>query len=211
MIGQCLRFEQTATLMDELLSLHRRGAESCAQVVNRVRPDQLGMITPCAGWTVRDLLAHTIGHNIGFAAAALGSSDAGAFTDVRVASDPAAQYAASTRAVIDAFTGPDLDHDELYLAVVRGGTRWPARTAIGFHLVDCVVHGWDVAVAIGASVSFDADVEQAAWTVAQNVPDDESRNRPGSSFRPSVSTSSTGLLDRILAALGRDPAWTQRA
>lgn len=190
------------------LSLHRRAAEACVRVVDNVRSDHLELPTPCAGWTVRQLLAHMIGHNIGFAAAALGSSDAGAFADVRLNSDPVARFDASTRALVAAFTGLDLDRDEVYLAVVRGGSRWPARTAVGFHLVDSVVHGWDVAVAIGQQVHYDEDVEQAAWAVAQQVPDDASRNQPNAAFRPGVSTPATRLLERTLAVLGRDPAWS---
>jgi uncharacterized protein (TIGR03086 family) len=193
---------------DELLALHRRAAEACAQVINRVRDKHLETPTPCEGWTMRDLLEHMIGHNIGFAAAALGNANLGAFADARLGRYPRVQHAVSTQVVIDAFTGLDLDRDQIYLAVVRGGTHWPARTAIGFHLLDCVVHGWDVAVTIGASVGYGADVERAAWAVARDVPDDESRNRADSAFRPSVTSSTNDMLARTLAALGRDPTWT---
>ncbi|HZC72854.1 MAG TPA: TIGR03086 family metal-binding protein [Jatrophihabitans sp.] len=192
----------------ELLGLHRHAAETCAAVANQVHGAHLTLATPCAAWTVRDLLAHMIGNNIGFAAAALGNTEAGAFADVQLSTDPAAQFAASTRALLTAFNALDLERDEIYLAVVRGGSSWPARTAIGFHLVDSVVHGWDLAVSIGESVSFDASVEQEAWSVARNVPDDESRRRPDAVFQPGVTTSATSLLERTLAALGRDPAWT---
>ena len=164
--------------------------------------------TPCSEWTLRDLLAHMIGHNIGFAAAALGSTDAGAFADVMVAPDLPAQFAASARATVAAFAGLDLERDGVYLAVVRGGTRWPARTAVGFHLVDTVVHGWDVAAAAGVPVGYDDDVEETALAIAQAVPDDRSRTRPGAAFRPGQADPGTAPLERIVAALGRDPHWT---
>jgi uncharacterized protein (TIGR03086 family) len=193
---------------DGPLSLHRRAIESCATVVGAVGPQHLDLPTPCGAWTVRDLLAHMIGHNIGFAAAALGNADMGAFADVTLTSDLSGRFAASARVTVAAFAGLDLTRDEVHLAVVRGGTTWPAPTAIGFHLVDSVVHGWDVAAAVGAPISYDDDVEQAALDVALAVPDDRSRTRPGASFRPSVTHAGSTTLERILAVLGRDPNWT---
>jgi len=39
----------------------------------------------------------------------------------------------------------------MYLPEVRAGITVPAPIAIGFHLVDYVAHGWDVARTLGAS------------------------------------------------------------
>lgn len=190
-----------------LLSLHQRAIETCAGIVAAVDAQHLDRPTPCSGWAVRDLLAHMVGNNIGFAAAALGSSDIGAFADVGLASNISGQFAASARVTVAAFGGLDLAGDEVYLAVVRGGSRWPARVAVGFHLVDSVVHGWDVAASLGAPIGFDDDVERAALEIASAVPDDESRTQPGSAFRPSLPVAASTTLERILTALGRDPRW----
>ncbi|MDX6330891.1 MAG: hypothetical protein QOI83_3274 [Streptomycetaceae bacterium] len=84
----------------------------------------------------------------------------------------------------------------------------PARTAIGFHFVDTVVHGWDVARSIGVEAEFDADLLAAVLPIAEAVPGGAARERAGSAFRPGVQAGEdAGLLDRVLALLGRDPGW----
>jgi len=200
--------ETLAMNAHDLRDLHRRAIRSCAAVVAAVRPDHLERPTPCSEWTLRQLLAHMIGHNIGFAAAARGSSDAGSFADVALGRDAPRRFAASAQATVAAFDGVDLD-DEIYLAVVRGGTRWPASTALAFHLVDSVVHGWDVAASLDTTIAYDDDVTRIALDVARAVPDDRSRTQPGATFQPSRPTSSDDALDQILAALGRDPHWAR--
>jgi hypothetical protein len=40
---------------------------------------------------------------------------------------------------------------------IRPGYGFPATLAIGFHLVDSVVHAWDVARAIGETVTPDGE------------------------------------------------------
>ncbi|MCT2547457.1 hypothetical protein [Streptomyces atratus] len=88
--------------------------------------------------------------------------------------------------------------------------RFAAPRAIGFHLVDYVVHGWDVAASLGIRAAYDADLVRAAAEVARKeVPDGPSRERPGASFRPAVELAGAASAeDRLLAALGRDPRWS---
>ncbi|MCX4393151.1 MULTISPECIES: hypothetical protein [unclassified Streptomyces] len=40
--------------------------------------------------------------------------------------------------------------------------RFAAPRAIGFHLVDYVVHGWDVAASLGIRAAYDQDLVRAA-------------------------------------------------
>jgi hypothetical protein len=80
--------------------------------------------------------------------------------------------------------------------------------AIGFHFVDYVVHGWDVARSIGTSLELPDDVIAAALPVALAVPDGEFRAAAGAPFQPAVGgDESAAGLDRILLHLGRSPAW----
>jgi uncharacterized protein (TIGR03086 family) len=80
--------------------------------------------------------------------------------------------------------------------------------AIGFHFIDYVVHGWDVARALGRPFDPPADVVAEAVRQADAVPDGERRHRPGAAFRPALADAAglTGL-DHVLAWLGRSPAW----
>jgi uncharacterized protein (TIGR03086 family) len=85
---------------------------------------------------------------------------------------------------------------------------FPAAEAIGFHFVDYVVHGWDVARALGRAYDLEPDVLAAALPIAQAVPDGERRRRPGAAFAPRVAASSGGPLGQIVALLGRRPDWS---
>lgn len=194
--------------MSQLLQQHRHVLERSASIVAQVRPDQLDLPTPCAGWALRDLLAHMIGQNYGFAAAAVGPGpDADAFAPRPIGADPAGQYAESVQRVLDAFASPGLLGRGMFLAEVRGGMTIPAPIAIGFHLVDYVAHGWDVARAIDVPVTFDEDALATALQVAEDVPDEAKSIADGTPFRPSVPTAGPGTLARIVALLGRSPSW----
>lgn len=45
----------------EPVDLYRRAAADAVRVASGVRPDQLDLPTPCADWTVQDLLDHLVG------------------------------------------------------------------------------------------------------------------------------------------------------
>jgi len=80
--------------------------------------------------------------------------------------------------------------------------------AIGFHYVDYVVHGWDVARTLGRSYELPGDVVAAALPLALVVPDGDFRTIDNAPFGPAIpSTEPTDGLDRILSYLGRSPQW----
>jgi len=80
--------------------------------------------------------------------------------------------------------------------------------AIGFNLLDCVAHGWDVAKSLDIAAEFDDDALQVALKVAEAVPAEAQTIDDRTPFRPSVPTASTSMLDRVIATLGRSPGWT---
>jgi uncharacterized protein (TIGR03086 family) len=98
----------------------------------------------------------------------------------------------------------------MYLPEVRGGKTLPAPVAIGFHLVDYVAHGWDVATTLGIVAEFDDEAFQLALTAAEAVPAAAQTLEDQTPFRPSVPTTSSSMLDRIIATLGRSPDWIPR-
>ena len=97
------------------------------------------------------------------------------------------------------------------LPEIRAGGAFPAPVAVGFHLVDNVVHAWDLAVSLGAaSLDLDHDVLAAALRVAQQVPNGAERSADGAAFAPGRDAPGEPDLDRILLLLGRDPAaWAE--
>lgn len=195
--------------MAGLVHLHRRVLESSIDIVSHVMAGDLARPTPCAGWTLGPLLGHMIGQNYGYATAADGGiHDRAVFADRPVSDQPAADYAASARGVIDAFGVPSVMARIIYLPEVRGGMTLSAFMAIGFNLVDAVAHGWDVAKSLGIAAEFDQDALKVALKVAEAVPAEAQTLEDRSPFRPSVPTASTSLLDQVVATLGRSPDWT---
>jgi uncharacterized protein (TIGR03086 family) len=194
--------------LDSVVELDRRAVLGSVAVVDRVREEDLERPTPCAGWTVRDLLAHMTVQHHGFAAAARGNgADPAAWAaPASVADDPVAAYRASAGEVLAAF-GERAGHRFVLPEVSTDVDFSPVR-AIGFHLVDYVVHGWDVARAIGVAYEPDGDLLDAARRQAEAVPDGPQRSAPGAAFAPPVPVLGTATpLDRVLATLGRSPTW----
>ena len=195
--------------MGSVVDLDRRAVEVSAGIAARITPGQLTWPTPCAGWNLADLLSHMIAQHYGFAAAAEGNgADPSAWQVHPVAADASSAYAAAARRVIAAFAADDVLERSFWLPEIRGGIRLRARTAIGFHLVDYVVHGWDVAATLGVQADYPPDVVAAALAIAEQVPDDASRLAAGSAFQPArpVPAGETPMR-RMLLLLGRPPSW----
>ena len=195
--------------MADIRELNRRALEVTVGLVGRAHPGQLDWPTPCAEWTLRQLLGHMTGQHYGFAAAARGETgDMTIWADRPVGDEFAADYARAVAEVIAAFSELDLSRDRLWLPEIRAGIRFPAQLAIGFHFLDYVVHGWDVARSIGAPIAFDAEVLGEVQVRAAQVPEGETRLAAGAAFRPAVTAPPDGPpLDLVVARLGRSPLW----
>lgn len=195
--------------LDRLRCLDARAVRESVALVRRVTPADLGRPTPCAGWTLADLIAHMTAQHRGFAAAAIGRGQDLAYWKVRpLAEDARAEYGEAAEQALAAFATVTAPDRPFVLPELPGVQTVPAARAIGFHLVDHVVHSWDVARGLGLPYDPDPDVLAAALPVACAVPDGPFRLAPGSSFRPARSAGDgAGTLERILTALGRSPDW----
>jgi uncharacterized protein (TIGR03086 family) len=188
----------------DLLASHARAVRATVPVVARVRPPDLSRPTPCADWDLGALLAHMTVQHRGFAAAVAGhGGDLESWQPRPLGADPAAEYAEAAESVIAAFARPGAVDRNVLLPEITPQPL-PARLVIGFHLVDYVVHGWDVAWALGIAYELPQDVLAAALPIAEGVPDDESRRAPGAAFAPRVAVPGEDPLDRILGLLGRN-------
>ncbi|MFJ9420245.1 TIGR03086 family metal-binding protein [Streptomyces sp. NPDC101227] len=196
-----------------LRELHALALRDSVTAVRRITAADLARPTPCAAWTLGDLLAHMTAQHRGFAAAARGDgADRAHWALPRPGPDPVADHAAAAGEVIAAFAAVGDPGSPFTLADLPAAPTVPARRAIGFHLVDCVVHGWDVSRALDLPYAPGPDVLRAALPVAEAVPDDGRRTAPGSTFRPALPADGDGgPLERILTLLGRSPSWTAAA
>ena len=193
--------------------LHRIAVLASVEVVSAVTADDLSKVTPCVGWSLADLLTHMTVQHRGFAAAARGHGSDPAIWQPdtvaeAVAADPAGTYSAAANAVIDAFAGAGVLDAAFALPEFGSGATFPGSMAIGFHYVDYVVHGWDVARTMGQPFELPVEVVAAALPLALAVPDGDFRAGESAVFGPAIpSTEPTNDLGRILAHLGRSPQW----
>ncbi len=195
---------------DDIPYLDRRAVEISIAVVERVRPADLARPTPCAGWTLRDLLEHMVVQHNGFRAAALGGgADAEVWKARPLGADPAGKYVSAARGALDAFAAVGAPDRKFALPEISTEIEFPGRQAIGFHFIDNIVHGWDVARALGDEYVLDDELAPAALQIAENVPNGPERLRPHASFKPGLAvTANAPALERILCALGRSPDWS---
>ncbi|MEU8780095.1 TIGR03086 family metal-binding protein [Streptomyces sp. NPDC048637] len=192
-----------------LRRLHAQAVRDSVALIRRVTPDDLSRPTPCSAWTLADLLAHMTAQHHGFGAAALGKGQDPAHWSVRpIGADPVGPYTAAAEHVIAAFATVESPDRAFALPEFSTTRTFPAARAIGFHLIDYVVHSWDVARTLGLTYAPGAELLRAALPIARAVPDGDSRLAPGSAFRPGLAADEgADTLEKILAALGRSPHW----
>ncbi|WP_424186423.1 TIGR03086 family metal-binding protein [Actinokineospora sp. G85] len=159
----------------------RPAADATATVIARVAPGQYAAATPCAGFSVADLLAHL---------------DEVAGLQERPPTDPAAT-ADRVRALAARWSVP---------GAWAGAGPFDLSNATWGRIVltELVVHGWDLARATGQPIAFpDETVRLCLDHVTEFLP---SAPVPELWGPPVPVAPDARLLDRVLAATGRDPA-----
>ena len=200
-------------IISDFRPFHRTAVLASVDLFSAVTPDDLRRPTPCAGWNLLDLLAHMTAQHHGFAAAARGEGDnptvwASDCVADAVAADPRGTYAAAAAEVLDAFAADGVLEATFSLPEFGPGATFLGAMAIGFHFVDYVVHGWDVAKSIGVHFVVSDDVLAAVLPLVFFVPDGEYRTMDGAPFGPAIAAPDGATdLDRVLSYLGRSPNW----
>jgi uncharacterized protein (TIGR03086 family) len=193
----------------DVVELNRRAVRASVDVVALVTAADLRRPTPCADWTLAELLAHMTAQHHGFAAAAGGrGTDPQVWRTRPLGTEPAATYAAAAGEVLAAFAAAGVLDARFALPEISAEVTFSGRRAIGFHLVDYVVHAWDVARALDLRLDLPDDVVRGALPIAEAVPDGPGRLLPGAAFAPGLPVpAGADAMDRLLALLGRSPTW----
>lgn len=170
-------------------------------VLANVKTDQLDDPTPCASWTVRDLLNHMIGGTQFFAGAmSTGSAPQRDSRDL-TGGDIVASYDDGMAQVIAAFGAPG--------AQERMVTLWfgtiPGAAFMGLATTDTFLHGWDLARATGQSADLDPELASQLLENARAVVQPAFRGDDGTApFGPEqVPPAGATAADRLAAFLGR--------
>ncbi|MFJ5262023.1 TIGR03086 family metal-binding protein [Streptomyces sp. NPDC088387] len=163
--------------------------DTVAVLVESIGDDQWGNPTPCSDWTVRELVDHLRDGQSSFRIALTGQAG------------PASEsFRQSGAALAAAFAEPGAP--ERTVRIPFGEV--PGAVALHLQTLEHLVHGWDLARALGRTVVFaDALVEPEAEFAAgllTRLPASEP-----SPFGPSkAAPAGAGALDRLAALLGRD-------
>ncbi|HST63949.1 MAG TPA: TIGR03086 family metal-binding protein [Mycobacteriales bacterium] len=187
-------------MVTDFRPLHRQALEVATGYVAGIEDDALVRPTPCAGWDLRDLLAHMIGQHHGFAAAVTdGDAPESAYAPRDVL--PGA-WQESVDVLLAAFAAADLSRT-VRLVEISTDRLLPAGVAISFQLLDTVIHTWDVATALGRSFVPDAETAGTTLALAKLVPQGDNRLKPGAAFAPALRPDTPDDWTQALALTGR--------
>ena len=186
--------------MNDLTSACQRTADVLAGITD----DQLTWPHPCEKMPLDAMVAHIGVLSLAFAAAA--GKEFGPLTDTPPADDAALEadwrtaYPQHLATLAAAWKDP-----AAWEGMTRaGGVELPAEVMGNVALAEVVIHGWDVARAVGAP--YDSDPATLRACLAHLEQFDPAGTE--GMFGPAVPTAdSAGDLDRVVAMSGRDPAW----
>jgi uncharacterized protein (TIGR03086 family) len=190
--------------LTDVSRLHRIALHLSGTVVARVTASDLARPTPCAGWDLQRLLGHVIGQNHGFAhAIATPEAPLAAYSDrVPEPEEVHSSWQLSADRLSLAVVETPLDRRVLLVEIDRD-RRFPVAMVLGFHLLDTLVHTWDIATALGEDFRPDAELAEATLALARQVPNGPSRLAPGAAFAPALLLGQGDAWQQALALLGR--------
>lgn len=166
--------------------------------VARLQDTDLRRPTPCTGWDVANLLQHMNDRHHAISRQFLGCQP-------EPSSDPRRQFAvaASAWTLALAFNADPIRLPGLTEPVARDQVR-------AVHFIDMLTHRWDLAKALGRPTRDGEALADAALPIARIV------TAPGSALVGTAYQASRDhdpaapALDRLVALLGRDPAWSPK-
>ncbi|RKT52069.1 TIGR03086 family metal-binding protein [Saccharothrix australiensis] len=184
----------------DLLDLNRAAIDANTALFGALTPGDLDRVTPCAGWTVRDLLRHQVDMTLKFDAGARAGE-----VRPRPDEDLVAAYAVASEQVTESFRAAGfLDRQAEFPGF---GTR-PGSSLVAAHFVDNLVHSWDLRRALGVDSTLDGELAHAAYRMALRYPDTPDVRGPGGAFAAAVDVPADApVTDRLVALLGRTPDW----
>jgi uncharacterized protein (TIGR03086 family) len=188
--------------MDSVATMSRVIDET-RRVVDGVGDDQWTLPTPCAEWTVRDLVNHLTGGSAMFAIAVEDGSIADdelarlLTTDV-LGDDPKGAFRREAARAVTAFT----EADDLGVVVKLPFGEMPASVALDIAVFDVTVHALDLARATGQSTDLDPEVLAAALTTGRQMIGPEMRSS-GLFEAETTVPDDAPLADQLSAFAGR--------
>jgi uncharacterized protein (TIGR03086 family) len=197
---------------DGLIDRFATASDGFAHRLRAVGSDGWTRPTPCSAWNVHQLVNHVTQANRNYVRLLSGGT-AAEFLTMRdfdaLGSDPLGAYTASVQACADAFAEPGafqhmLDHP---LGRLLG------RQALAVRTTDTTIHTWDLARAVGADETLNADL--VAWIDEHlleiyagmaEMPTSEVTTHRFFAAPVGVLPDEASVQDRLLHRMGRVPA-----
>jgi uncharacterized protein (TIGR03086 family) len=187
--------------MQDRLALHAEAMGLLDAVVRQVTDDDLERPTPCAGWTVADLLAHEVGQHLGFAAAVRdGDAPESAYAPVPFTAET---WRGSVEALLSTFAAADPDVPVIEREITAAPL--PLRVLVDAQLLDLLAHTWDLAQGLGHDVTPPGHLAADFLRMALAIPD--RAYGEGHAFSERLTPEGSDW-EQGLRLLGRDPRWS---
>jgi uncharacterized protein (TIGR03086 family) len=181
-----------------------RACAATERIVEAMRPEHHDLPTPCSEWTARLLLNHLVGTLVIHSAClrdqapAVGFDDAGQPDSDLLGDDPLKAYRAGAEQLVAAAGGGALERIH---STPMGDL--PGEAQASFVMMDVVVHGWDLASAIGVPFVLDDDIAREVLAFVRQAIGDPMRRRH---LGPEVTVGAgASTVDQLVAFLGRTP------
>jgi uncharacterized protein (TIGR03086 family) len=167
------------------------------QIVARLGGRDLKAHSPCPGWTVGDVLNHSVGVTQKLSAFASGATDAPRTPPGDLlGDDPALAVHIAAAAAADAWAHADMTR----LCRLPFATLTADATA-GLNLFDVLAHTWDITTGVGVTLICFDDLWIAALDAAHVV---IGRERDRAHYGPEITLSAAAApKDRFLSFVGR--------
>ena len=181
--------------------------DQLTEVVYRVAPGDLGLPTPCVGWTVRDLHSHLVAVEDRVAHIAQGGQAFEVPSQVDGIADDAWVAAWDDRSPrVRAAVTDDADPGRI---VDHPAGRLPWAVAVGIYSSELATHTWDLARALGVDAELDQQVAAAVLGPIQDaLPAQPRGEEVGIPFGPVVPVADdASSYEQLVGWLGRDPEW----
>lgn len=113
-----------------------------------VRPEHLGLPTPCRTWDVGDVVRHVLGGALGYVQLLRGA-DASTVASMGRAVVLEAKLTEQARGTATELARAFAEPGAMQRSVSHAIGQLPAEALLGMRVVECVVHGWDLTRALG--------------------------------------------------------------
>jgi uncharacterized protein (TIGR03086 family) len=148
-------------MSQEHIDIWNASADAFSQRYDAITDEQWAASTPCDGWTVKDLVDHAVGVQVGYTAGLVGA-------DIPEGADWP-----TTRDAIRAALGQEGALDGTTEMQPMGTV--PKTVPMGISASDMLIHTWDLARAIGADETLPAAAVTATHSGLQRFPEQAMR------------------------------------